>query len=80
MAYEIGEVIWFKGDEVEIITEPFELYGALWQDAIVLETGKRVTVRAPDQVAARAEKAKAEWREQQAGFRRIREAERKNKG
>ena len=54
MAYKIGETTFFKGDEVTINTEAYELYGALWQDG-TLANGKTVTVAAPESVAKRVQ-------------------------
>jgi len=45
MPYKIGERLWFKGNEVEIVSGPYMLYGAEWQDAKRLDGGVIVTLR-----------------------------------
>lgn len=67
---KIGDKTWFKGNEITITTEPYELYGGWWQDGVD-ETGKPVSVVSPTQRKANTEKAKAEHKEQQAGFARL---------
>ncbi len=67
---KIGEKTWFRGNEITITTEPYELYGGRWQDGID-EIGKTVSVVAPAQCKVNAEKVKAEHKEQQAGFARL---------
>lgn len=67
---EIGEKTFFRGNEITITTAPYELYGGWWQDGVD-ETGKTVSVVSPTQREADAKKAKAEHKEQQAGFARL---------
>jgi hypothetical protein len=47
VGYEIGEKVWFKGDEYTITTAPYVLHGGMFQDATD-ENGKIVTVKARD--------------------------------
>jgi hypothetical protein len=42
--YQVGEKMWFKGDEVTISGEPYNLYGGTWQDGKTAD-GKTVTVK-----------------------------------
>lgn len=67
---EIGHKTWFKGDEITITTPPYQLYGGWWQDGIT-EAGKVVSVVTPAQRKVEVAKAKAEHKEQQAGFARL---------
>ena len=71
MAYAIGEVVWRKGEEVTITTQPFDLFGGWWQDGISSETGKTVCVPTQENVAARSEKQRADHAAMQAGFHRL---------
>ncbi len=70
--YKIGSTTYFMGKPVTIITKPYELYGAMWQDA---ETGSGniVTLVTPEQQALNIERSNAWREEQQAGFRRLKE-------
>ena len=50
--YTIGEVIYWNGSEVEIVSGPYRLYGGSWQDAIVRDPysrkyGKQIAVKTP---------------------------------
>jgi hypothetical protein len=72
MAYKIGEKTWFKGDEITITTDAYELYGTNWQDGVD-ETGKIVTVKTKESKDADVAAKKKEWTDQQAAFRRLRE-------
>ena len=72
MTYAIGDKVWFRGDEVTITTEPYCMFGAMWQDGITTECGKLVSVKTPGQRAADAARKQAEWREQQDAFKRLR--------
>lgn len=47
LGYEIGEKVWFKGDEYAVISEPYLLYGGWFQDATA-EDGKVVTIKAKE--------------------------------
>ncbi len=73
--YEIGSMVWFRGDEYKITTEPYVRYGHEWQDAE--GHGKVVALPTPEQTAANVAKQKAEYAEQQAGFRRLKELQNK---
>jgi len=68
--YAIGEKTWFKGDEITITTESYELYGGWWQDGVT-ESGHIVTVRTPEQSKTDLENRREEWRTQQDDFRRL---------
>ena len=72
MAYQIGEKIYWRGFEVTIISEPYTMAGGEFQDGDC-ESGKRVMVPTPENVAARVQKNRDDHAEMQAGFRRIRE-------
>lgn len=77
----VGTKIWHGGDEVEITTEPYELHGGEFQDAKRLSDGKKVVVKTESARAKDVERTQKEWKEQQAGFRRLREAQsKKDKG
>ena len=66
----IGDKTYTKGIEITITTEPYELYGGMWQDGID-ECGKVYTVATEAQRALDTARAQAEWKEQQAGFARL---------
>ena len=66
----IGDKTWFKGDEVTIISKPYQLHGSTFQDAKT-EGGKVVTVLTKEQREANAKAAQDAWKVQQAGFRRL---------
>lgn len=70
--YPIGHELWTRGDRCQIISEPYTLHGAEWQDART-ETGRIYTVPTPSHEAANIARAQQEWDDQQAGFRRLRE-------
>jgi hypothetical protein len=70
MGYEIGEKVWFKGDEYTITTVPYSLHGGEFQDATD-ENGKTVTVPTPEARTAQAERVRSEYKEMQAGFRSL---------
>jgi len=68
--YQIGEKIWKAGDEVTITSKPFELYGAMWQNAIN-EFGKTIVVATPEQKASDVKVIQEAWVREQEGFRRL---------
>lgn len=68
--YSIGDKTWFKGDEITITSEPYELYGGIWQDGIT-ENGKTVTVATPDQRKVNAKAKKHDWKVQQKQFAKL---------
>ena len=70
--YQIGEKIWKAGDEITITSEPYELYGGMWQNGVD-ENGKSVTIATPEHVAAHVKTEQEAWKRQQEGFRRVRE-------
>jgi hypothetical protein len=47
-APKIGDKVWHSGDELTITTEPYDLYGGEFQDAVT-EDGKTVTIATPKQ-------------------------------
>jgi len=69
----IGDKVWFKGDEFTITSNPYQLYGKMFHDGIDAN-GKTRAMLTPDQVKENDAETKRVWREQQAGFRRVREA------
>lgn len=78
MAYQIGETIYRSGFAVVIVSEPYVMAGGEWQDGDC-ESGKRVMVPTPENVAARVQKNRDDHDYMQAHFRRIREIERGSK-
>jgi len=72
MMYNVGEKVWHQGDEVTIITKPYEMYGGFFQDAEI-ETGKVISIATPDQVINNIQKDLDGRKDMQEGFRRLRE-------
>jgi hypothetical protein len=70
--YQVGQVVWFKGDKVTITSEPFILHGGEFQNAVT-EDGRPAVVATPAQKVKDAEQRIAEREAQQAEFRRLRE-------
>jgi hypothetical protein len=70
MPYAIGEKVWYKGDEVSVISEAYVLHGGLFQDAIT-EDRKMVTIATPEQAAMSYINAQKEWRDSQEQFSRL---------
>ena len=70
--YEIGEKIWYSGDELEIIGEPYSLHGGMWQDA-KKENGEIIPVITKEENEKDLKKRQKQWKEQQDGFRKVRE-------
>lgn len=66
-----GDKTWSRGDEVTITTDPYELHGSMWQDAIT-DGGKKVTIPTKEQANDNVEKKKAAYSAQQEEFRRLR--------
>ena len=73
-AYTIGETAWFKGEPVTVTTEPYKLYGGMWQDA-KRQDGKTVMLPTPGQVRDNARQNQENWKRQQAAFRRLADAQ-----
>lgn len=71
MAHKICSKVWHKGDEVTIKSEPYELHGGMFQDAVD-EFGNNILVATPEHKDRNAERAKAEWQQQQDEFRNLR--------
>jgi len=69
---KIGDKAWTRGIELTITSEPYELHGAIWQDAID-ENGKTYTVISNEQREKNVASARREHAEMQAGFRKLRE-------
>lgn len=67
--FQIGAKTWHSGNEITIVSEPFEKYGAQWQKGVD-ENGKEYTLSAPGQVKENIERDRREWTAQQAGFKR----------
>ena len=67
MAYTVGTKTFFKGTEITITTEPYELYGGFFQDGID-DAGKIITVATPGQIEKDVKKERKQWNEQQAAF------------
>jgi len=70
--YEVGSTAWFRGDEVTITSEPYEMDGAEWQNAVYPD-GRKIILSTPKQRERNAKRYRAEWQSQQDGFRRLRE-------
>jgi hypothetical protein len=70
MPYIIGDKVWYKGDEVEVISEAYVLHGGLFQDAIT-EDRKMVTIATPEQSTLSYINAQKEWRDSQEQFSRL---------
>lgn len=70
--YKVGDIIWNRGDEVVIISEPFILNGGEFQTAVD-ETGKQLIVATPAQIESDKARSVREWKNLQDGFRRLRE-------
>jgi len=75
---EISSEEYFGGNKIELTGNTADLSGGKFEEFVFLEgpnegqTGYRPTA---EQKADNVEKSKSEWREQQEGFRRVREAE-----
>ncbi len=50
MPHHLGKIIYRNGDQLQIIGEPYELFGSWWQDATD-EHGKVFAVKTPEQEA-----------------------------
>lgn len=50
MPHHLGKVIYRNGDRLQIVGEPYELFGYWWQDAKD-EFGKVFAVKTPEQEA-----------------------------
>ena len=72
-SYPIGTKTWVNGTEITITTEPYTFCGGELQDGVAKD-GKVFTMATPASKAADLERNKAEWKSQQDGFRRLREA------
>jgi hypothetical protein len=70
MPYIIGDKVWYKGDEVEVISEAYVLHNGLFQDAIT-EDRKMVTIATPEQSTLSCNNAQKEWRDSQEQFSRL---------
>ena len=68
---KVGDKIWTRGIEITITTEPYSLYGGMWQDGID-ENGQTHTIPTQEQVKDNTKRDKAEWKSQQAAFSRLR--------
>jgi len=66
----VGSKTWTRGIEVTIISEPYELYGGMWQDAQD-ENGKVWTIATKEQRTKNAAAKKIEWKRQQEAFARL---------
>lgn len=74
--HEVGTVVHFRGHPYAVTTEPYELCGAWWQDAVDAARGCRVTVKTPGQKMVDEDRQRVEFEEQQAAFRSLRERQR----
>jgi hypothetical protein len=63
----VNDKTWYKGDEVTITTEPYEMFGGMFQDAET-ETGEIVSIATVDQVEKNIAKARSDWKDQQSAF------------
>jgi len=72
--FEKGEKTWISGNQITIITDPYKQHGKMWQDGVTSE-GKVLTALTPEQRERDAQQQRREWREQQAGFARLKMAQ-----
>ncbi len=75
--YPLGTSVWLRGDEYAITGAPFEYAGGMIQEATAGD--RTVSVPTPEQLERHSQRSKREWRNQQAGFRRLRETANKSK-
>lgn len=68
--YPLGHKLWHRGDEVTVTSNPYPLFGGMFQDATT-EEGRVVQVVPPAEQSRLSERNRREWREQQEGFRRL---------
>lgn len=68
--YSIGDKVWSRGDELTVTTEPYEKFGAEWQDA-VNEAGETKTLPTPRSKADQAAKDKEQRNAEQEAFARL---------
>ena len=66
----IGDKKWHAGDEVTITSEPYNLYGGEWQDAVT-DSGKTITIATERHVQANVDRNRADWKDQQSQFARL---------
>lgn len=74
MPHQLGKIIYRNGDRLQIVGEPYELFGYWWQDATD-ENGKVFAVPTPEQQAKNEDNKRREWKEQQEGFSRLHKAQ-----
>jgi len=71
MSNKIGSKVWHAGDEVTITTEPYTLYGGMFQDAIKKD-GSTITLATHEQHTKNVNSVRGSWSQQQAEFRSLR--------
>lgn len=69
--YEIGAKVWSNGNELTVTSAPYTMHGASFQDAVDAN-GKTFSILTKDQAAKNVAAKKAEWKDQQDQFRRLR--------
>ncbi|MDP1931891.1 MAG: LPD38 domain-containing protein [Gammaproteobacteria bacterium] len=69
---KIGDKVWSKGDEVEIISAPYMLHGGEFVDA-KKEDGTRITIATRAQQDKNAARNQEEWADQQEQFRNLKD-------
>jgi len=67
---EIGTQTFTRGTEITITTNPYLLYGGMFQDGVD-SNGRVFTVATPAQIEKNISESRKEWKTQQQGFRRI---------
>ena len=48
-AYPVGSKVWWRGEELIVTSEPYELHGGSFQDARVFGESTKVTITSPAQ-------------------------------
>jgi len=67
---EIGEQTYSRGEKVTVTTEPFELHGGMFQNAVD-DNGKVYTLMVTESLEEHAKMKRQEWLDRQAGFSRL---------
>ena len=65
-----GDQVWFKGDLVTVISEPYAKFGGEFVD-IELPNGSIAMMATPAQKDVDAQRQREDWNTMQAGFARL---------
>jgi hypothetical protein len=71
MSYPIGHAMTWQGDEYTITSEPYILYGGVWQDAARESDGKTITVPEPESKNRQDLRLLNAYRSEQEAFARL---------